>query len=230
MQTSPPFWLRLLGSSFNAWEYAQNGSPSTPQREYGYRNGQLLITTAAAASSATAPTALLANPPTSGANVTLNWTAASGATNYRVERQAAGGVFSSIGTTSSTTITDNGAINGSAYLYKVCAADGNNNCTSAYSNVVLGARFNFPTDPAIVGYSEDSAHATTIQAAHINELRTAVNAVRHLAGMSDATWTYSPLSLQIYVDDVRDLRVALDAALAQLGIQIPAYITGVSCL
>src|SRR5258706_13799721 len=157
-----------LGGELIAEYAATNPNSQNPLKEYGYRNGKLVITTAAAASSATAPTGLLANPPTSGANVTLNWTAASGATNYRVERQAAGGVFSSIGTTSSTTITDNGAINGSAYLYKVCAADGNNNCTSAYSNVVLGARFNFPTDPAIVGYSEDSAHATTIQAAHIN--------------------------------------------------------------
>src|SRR6266481_193351 len=152
-------------------EYAQNVAASAPQKEYGYRNGQLLITTETATGSAPPPTALAANPPITGANVTFNWTAASGAANYRVERRAAEGTFSSIGTTPSTTITDTGASNGSAYLYKVCAADGSGNCTSAYSNVVLGARFNFPTDSTLTTIADDSSGVTVtpMKAAHIVE-------------------------------------------------------------
>lgn len=37
-------------------EYAQNGSPPSPQKEYGYRNGQLLITTTAGTSWGSPPT------------------------------------------------------------------------------------------------------------------------------------------------------------------------------
>ncbi len=208
-------------------EYAQNVAASAPQKEYGYRNGQLLITTETATGSAPPPTALAANPPITGANVTFNWTAASGAANYRVERRAAEGTFSSIGTTPSTTITDTGASNGSAYLYKVCAADGSGNCTSAYSNVVLGARFNFPTDSTLTTIADDSSGVTVtpMKAAHIVELRTAINAVRSLAGLLAATWTHATISVgdTIYKEDVSDLRTNLDEALRALGIQTSAY-------
>ncbi len=210
-------------------EYAANATPSSPQKEYGYRNGQLLITAEAATASAPPPTALAANPPTSGANVTLNWTAASGATSYRVERKSvpSGGLFGSIGTTPSTTMTDSGASSGSAYLYKVCAADGAGNCISGYSNIVLGAPFNFPTDPTITSIIDDPTGitVTTMKAAHITELRTAVNAVRALAGLSAATWTNPNIAygVAISVDDVRDLRTKLGEALSALGIQTPTY-------
>src|ERR1041385_3466684 len=161
-------------------EYAANANPTAtpPQKEYGYRNGQLLITTDAATVSAAAPSGLAATPPTSGASITLNWTAGAGATNYRIERKDAGGSFNLLTTTSSTTFTDTTTTAGSAYLYKVCAANGST-CTSAYSNVALGSSVTFPTDPTIYSYSENSSNATSPKAAHITELRTAVNAVRH---------------------------------------------------
>jgi YD repeat-containing protein len=44
-----------LGGELMA-EYAQNGSPATPQKEYGYRNGQLLITATAGSTWGAAPT------------------------------------------------------------------------------------------------------------------------------------------------------------------------------
>lgn len=209
-------------------EYAQNGAATSPQKEYGYRNGQLLITAEAGTASAPPPSGLAVTPPASGANVTLNWTAASGATNYRVERKGAGGSFSSIGTTSSTTVNDSSASNGSAYLYKVCAADGAGNCTSSYSNIVLGARFNFPTDSTVTTIADDSTgiNVTTMKLEHITELRTAVNAVRGLAALSAATWAHPTLTRyvsQINKDDVQELRTNLDEALTALGIQTSAY-------
>src|SRR5260370_3613384 len=208
-------------------EYPANANQSNPQREYAYRNGQLLITTDAGTASAPAPSALTANPPTSGASITLNWTAASGATNYRVERKAAGGAYASIGTTPSTILTDSGASSGSAYLYKVCAADVAGNCTSGYSNIELGARFNVPTDPTITSIVDDPTGitVTTMKASHITELRTAVNAVRALAGSPAATWTNPNVApgVTISVADVRDLRTALGYALSALGIQTPTY-------
>jgi RHS repeat-associated protein len=206
-------------------EYAQNASPASPQKEYGFRNGQLLITTEAGTASAFAPSALSATPPTSGASMNISWTAASGATNYRVERKAAGGSFVSIGTTASTSITDNGAGSGSAYLYKVCAADGAGNCTSSYSNIALGATVTFLTDPNIVSIADDptGAGVTTPKAAHVNELRVAVNAVRALAGLPAATSPNVAAAATIRVEDIRDLRTKLDEALTALGIQTSAY-------
>src|SRR5207244_521193 len=139
------------------------------------------------AGTAPTPSGLTATPPTSGTTITLNWSAASGANNYRIERKSAGGPYGLVGTTSSTTLTDSTTSSGSAYLYKVCAADGGGNCTSGYSNIALGAAVTFPTDPALRSYSEDPANATSPKAAHITELRTAVNAVRSLAGLSAIT-------------------------------------------
>src|SRR5207248_1808844 len=118
------------------------------------------------------------------------------------ERKGAGGTFALLGTPTSASMIDTPSL-GNAYLYRVCAADANGNCTSDYSNIALGARLNFTTDPSIVGYLEDSANATTIKAAHITELRTAVNAVRSLAGLPNASWTNNiTVGAPIYAEDV----------------------------
>jgi RHS repeat-associated protein len=204
-------------------EYAQNGAAANPLKEYGYRDGQLLIATDTGTTSAAAPSGLAATPPVSGTSITLNWTAASGATNYRVERQGAGGSYGLVGTTTNTTLTDNTTISGSAYLYKVCAANGSGNCTSGFSNIALGAAVTFLTDPTIKSYSEDPANATSPKAAHINELRAAVNAVRDLAGWPAIAVPNPAVGNLISVNDVRDLRTKLGEALTTLGIQLPTY-------
>src|SRR5260370_33904231 len=85
-------------------EYAANASPSSPQKEFGYRNGELLITAEAATASAPAPSGLGVSPASS--SVALSWSAASGATNYRIEGKSAGGSYGSIGTTTSKGLTD----------------------------------------------------------------------------------------------------------------------------
>jgi RHS repeat-associated protein len=205
-------------------EYAANGNPLSPQKEYAYRNGQLLITTDAGAN-APAPSGLTATPPSSGASINLSWSASSGATNYRIERKGAGGSYNLVGTTSLTTLTDNTATSGSAYLYKVCAANGSGNCTSGYSNVALGAAVTFATDPTICASSDNPpcGTLTPMRAAHITELRTAVNAVRTLAGLSTITTPNPAVGDLIGVNDVRNLRTKLGEALTALGIQLPNY-------
>jgi RHS repeat-associated protein len=196
-------------------------SGATLERENIYRGGQLLATDESL--SAGAPSALTATPSSS--NVALSWTAASGASKYRVERKAAGSSYGLLTTTTSTSAADSGASAGSAYLYRVCAADAANNCTSDYSNIALGAKLNFTTDATIVSYAENPATATEIKAAHITELRTAINAVRSLAGQSGGSWTHSGLAAGdfIYADDVRDLRSQLNDALVALDIQTSSY-------
>lgn len=207
-------------------EYPANGVAASPMKEYGYRNHQLLVVAEDSSPNAPAPSALTATPPTGSSNLTLNWSAAQGAVKYRVERKNAGGSFSSIGTTTSTSMTDNGAVSGNAYLYKVCSADAAGVCTSSYSNIVLGAAITF-TDPTIISSTDDPTGATVtpVRAVHITQLRTAVNSVRALAGLPNASWTWNVATNQlIHVEDVRELRTALAAALTALQINQTAYI------
>jgi RHS repeat-associated protein len=200
-------------------------SGTTLERENIYRGGQLLATFETGAASA--PTGLAATAASG--SITLNWSAASGTGNYRVERKGAGGAYGFLSATSSTNFTDSGASLGSAYLYRVCAADGTNNCTSGYSNIVLGARLNFPTDPSITTMGDDPSGQTVtkMKAAHITELRSAVNAVRSLAGLPAATWahpTLTPSVTEISKNDVNELRTKLDEALTALGVRTSNWI------
>jgi hypothetical protein len=75
-----------------------------------------------------------------------------------------------------------------------------------------------------VVFTDDQLHGAIIKATHLTELRRAVKAVRTLAGLGEATWTYpDPVSTPqqnrrtIYVEDVTDLRSRLDEALTPLG-------------
>ncbi len=198
-------------------EYPADGATAQPQKEYGYRNGQVLVVAENSSPSGAVPSALTATPPTVSTPLTLSWTT-TGAVKYRVERKGAGQSFTPIGTPTSTSMQDSGAVSGNAYLYKVCSADAAGNCTSDYSNIALGAAITF-TDPTIVSFAENPNTATPIRAVHITQLRTAVNAVRTLAGMSNATWTWNvAIGELIHVEDVRELRTALGAALSALQI------------
>ena len=195
------------------------------QRENIYRAGELLIVAEISGGASAVPTGVGTTP--SASSVTITWTAASGATNYRVERRGAGsGSYSLAGTTSATTFNDTGVTSGSAYLYRVCAANGSGNCTSAYSTIVMGAAIAF-TDPTIITPVQDPSGATVTQAkaVHITELRSAVNAVRSLAGLSAATWTNSNIAAGVIINkaDIQDLRDRLNEALTNLGIATSAY-------
>jgi RHS repeat-associated protein len=193
-------------------------------RENIYRGGQLFATEAGTPSAA-APSSLATTTNSTGTTVSLSWSSASGAGKYRVERKSAGGNFALLATTTSTSLTDTSVSNGSAYLYKVCSADNQDNCTSSYSNLALGTAVTF-TDATICAASDSPSCSplTDIKAAHITELQTAINAVRSLAGASGYSWTYSvSTGSTIHVEDVRDLRTALDYALSTLNLQTSSY-------
>ena len=203
-------------------EYPSNGGTANPTKEYAYRNGEMLVTAENASPNGPAPTALTVTPPTASTPITLSWTT-SGAAKYRVERKGAGQSFTSIGTTTTTSMQDSGAISGNAYLYKVCSADAAGNCVSSYSNIALGVAITF-TDPTLVSFAENPGTATPVRAVHITQLRTAVNAVRTLAGVGNATWTWNVAAGEfIHVEDVRELRTALALALSTLQIDPVTY-------
>jgi hypothetical protein len=54
-------------------EYGANGTPNAPQKEYGYRNGQLLITAESGVALAVAPAGLTTAAASS--SITLSWSA-----------------------------------------------------------------------------------------------------------------------------------------------------------
>src|SRR5699024_7906764 len=113
------------------------------------------------------------------------------------ERRDTSGQYTFVSDVPAATLTyaDTGVTSGAAYLYRVRAVDslGGN---SAYSNVALGTACTFTDDP-IITLADDPTGATLtkVKAAHITQLRDAVNAVRALVpDMGQATWTHLTLT------------------------------------
>jgi hypothetical protein len=155
-----------------------------------------------------APTAIEAHA-TLPTRVTVAWNATANATSYAIERRAPGGTFVPIGTSSTNAYVDDSVSANTAYLYRVHAVNAS------------GSSANSPEDPATtVIFTDDPliAATTNVKAAHVAELRTAVNAMRALANLSPASFTGSAASgTRIAAVHVTDLRNALDAALSALG-------------
>src|SRR5207248_259390 len=80
-------------------------SGNTLERENIYRGGQLLATDEHL--NAAVPSALSTTPSSS--TIALNWTAASGANKYRVERKGAAGSFAFLTTVTTNSTSDNSA-------------------------------------------------------------------------------------------------------------------------
>jgi chitodextrinase len=155
---------------------------------------------------------------TSTTQVYLQWTqAASGAPDhYGIWRRNGSGSYTKIDTTSSTSYSNSSLTANTAYLYKV-SAENSSNVVTGWSNVDLATTILFTDDTITTGVTE-------MKAAHVTELRTAVNAVRALAGLSAASWTNSSLTnATIYAVDVSELRTKLGEALPILALTTPSY-------
>jgi subtilisin-like proprotein convertase family protein len=160
------------------------------------------------------PTSLTATASTP-TSVTVSWTPSAGATSYEVQRSAGGGVFENRGTIAGPPFADAASAN-IAYLYRVRVVAP---VTTAFSGNDLATAIIF-TDPALTS-------GMTVKAAHVTELRTAVNAVRVLSGagalaFSDPTLT-PPGSVMIKALHMSQLRGVLDVARAALGLPAAVY-------
>jgi hypothetical protein len=152
---------------------------------------------------------------TSTSSVNLSWAAVSGATSYEVHRSTLNSAYAPVGTTSDTTYPDGGLVANRTYLYKVRAVVAGS--TSAFSSADAATTTVF-TDAAVSGIP-----AKTV---HVNELRTAVNAMRAAAGLSASTFTdatLTPQSTRIKAAHITELRAALDAARAAIGLPALTY-------
>jgi hypothetical protein len=159
---------------------------------------------------------------TSTSNVNVSWTAVSGATTYNVYRSSDGTNYVLAGSTSGTSFNDGGRTANTAYLYKVRAVNG---AESGDSNRDLATTVIFTDDPLVPG-------STYIRVVHITQLRTAINAVRTLAGLGPGSYTDPTLTAGVKVKaaHVNDLRTALNAARSSLALSAVSYAETITAL
>ena len=164
-----------------------------------------------------APSNLVATA-TSTSAASLSWSAGSGSIDhYEIQRATnKNGPFTTLSNTASTSFSDSGLTSTTTYIYRVRAVDANGNY-SDFSNTDIATTIVFTDDPLVAG-------TTIVQAQHITELRSAVNAVRAAAGLSAATWTDSSLTgVEIKAVHISELRSNLDAARSALGLSTGSY-------
>lgn len=147
---------------------------------------------------------------TTGTSVQVSWSASPGATTYEVARASATSGYVIVGTTASTSLNDTVA-SGQAYVYKVRAvgASGRSN----YSTPDIATTFFFSDDPLV-------AQSTFIKAAHVSELRQAINALRTTAGLTSTSFTDPSVATGGSIKAVHftEMRNALNQARAPLGV------------
>jgi len=195
-------------------------SSSNPSKEYIYAGGKLIATEAPVP--LLAPASLVATTLSnlSTPQVSISWSATTGADHYQVERTTNVATNYSVvsSNVSSTSFTDTSVTSVTAYLYRVRAVDSSGN-VSPYSNIDLATAISFTDDTLTAG-------STTVKAQHLTELRQAVNAVRATtAGLSAANWAESITSgvTTIKASHITELRAALDAARSDLGLGACSY-------
>jgi hypothetical protein len=150
---------------------------------------------------------------TSGTRIDVNWMAAAGATSYRVERRSAGTGYSLIGTVSGTTFADTTVVPGAAYQYRVKALNAAGESVGASD---VATTITFDDDPLVPG--------TVVRAAHLAQLRSAVNAVRALAGLPAAAFSDpAAVGVTIRAQHIAELRTGVDAARTALGLATAPY-------
>jgi hypothetical protein len=212
--------------SFRAAGSAGAGPPQGQlnlAKEYVYAGGRLVATEEPAGGGGGCGT-----PPSvpgnfqataqSASSVLVTWDPVAGADHYEVYRKLDAGptwTARSLDVTG-TSFSDSASAN-TAYLYKVRAVD-TAGCFSADTAPDLATTVMFNDDPLL-----GSQH-TIIQAIHVMQLRSAVQAVWATAGLGTPTWTRSSLvGLSVLPVDYTELRTKLNQALTPLGLsQIPA--------
>lgn len=146
-------------------------------------------------------------------SVELLWTGPDGEITWEVQRRSSDeSVFTALARVSESPYIDSTAVAGEAYIYRILRVS-----TGEYSNPALATTFSFSDDPMIAGQ-------TIARALHVTELRDAVQKVRTLAALAPASWTHSVAAMSlIRLEDVEELRSALDPALISLGLGSPSY-------
>lgn len=155
----------------------------------------------------------------SSTQVALSWSASAGAASYELQRSSGPREpYVTIASPTSTSYTDSGLSAATTYLYRLRARN-----AAGVSEWLVdpGTTVAF-TDPVLI------AGSTRIEAAHIIELRQAIDSIRTAAGLSETAWTDDPLptGTSIKAAHVAELRTALAEARAELGLPAIAFTDG----
>ena len=146
----------------------------------------------------------------SASTAAVTWTAATGATSYKIHRSSLNGAFVHVGTTAATNFNDASLSANTTYLYKVQAVAGA--VVSPLSGVDATTTTVFTDDPLTAG--------TVVKSVHASQLRTAVNAMRTAAGLPSLAFIGGTTVQAVHIEE---LRTALDEARAAIGIPALAY-------
>jgi hypothetical protein len=138
-------------------------------------------------------------------SVNITWSVLTGATAYRVYRSYNGAAYTLDAEVLSTSFSENVAA-GITYFYKVKAKV--NQIWTDFSNVDLATTVEFTDDNALTG--------KVIKALHVNEMRTAVNAVLASASLAHLTGSSVPIGAVVRLADITPLRTALTSAYAAI--------------
>lgn len=208
-------WLKTLGT-YTAWrDWVLNKISSAPKPPAESDAPPVKAFLDPAPFFVDAPTNLTVTA-TSDTVVSLSWTAAAGGVDhYQVESsQSISGPFMPLANTTATSFNDTTVSTDHAYLYRVrTIATGG--AISTPGNMVLGTATTFQFT---------SLTGQEIKAQHFYDVRTAINAVRFLAGQPVSTWKRETLAgLTVEVDDVQEMRDRLNEALLVLSIAVTSY-------
>jgi hypothetical protein len=195
------------GASFPITITATDASGCTGSRAY---------TLVIALPAGSTPT-LLSATATSTSSVSLSWTPVDQTNHYEITRSSGGGAAGTIASPATNTYTDTASVVASTtYVYRVRAIS-NSSVASPYSTPDIATTIVFTDDPLVV-------NTTAVKAAHLTELRTAVNAVRAAGGLGAFTFTDTTVSgIAIKATHIQQLRTALDAARTAIGVPSLTY-------
>ena len=152
--------------------------------------------------------------------ISVNWNPSAGATQYQVARMANAAPMQPIATVPAPPLLDSGLASSTAYLYRVRAIGAGG--TSPPSAPDVSTTVVFSDDPITSGQ-------TIVRATHVTEVRTAIDAVRVLAGLAPQSWstTIVPVSTVIAANDVLEMRGALTPAFSILGLPALSFANSV---
>jgi hypothetical protein len=157
-----------------------------------------------------------------GTGVRVSWTFTGATDTFNIERfdrlPGSPAVFRTVGTAAAgaRSFDDPSLADAASALYRVVAVKAGT--LSAPSAVDVATTIQFVDDPIVV-------HVTRARTSHITQLRTAVNAMRNLAGLGAAAFTDPTLSSTTMIRrlHITELRTALDAARSALGLPPVLY-------